>query len=65
MLRTIFSIKGKKQSAEVVLVDPLGTTFQTWWVKQAYFVTTSTGQSLICPDEETCIEKAKEEAGRE
>ncbi len=65
MLRTIFSIKGKKQSAEVILVDPLETAFQAWWVKPAYFVTTSKGQFLACPDEQACVEKAKEESGRE
>lgn len=64
MLRTVFSIKGKKQSAEVVLVDPLDTTFPTWWAKPSYFVTLSTGQFFTCPDEETCIERAKEEAER-
>jgi hypothetical protein len=61
MLRTIFSVRGKKQSAEVILVDPLDTIFLTWWVKPAYFVTLSNGQFFTCPDEDTCIEKAKEE----
>ena len=61
MLRTIFSVTGKKQSAEVILVDPFHTIFPTWWAQPAYFVTISNGQFFSCPDEETCIEKAKEE----
>jgi hypothetical protein len=65
MPRTIFSVKGKKQSAEVVLVDSLDTIFPTWWAKPAFFVTLSNGQFFTCPDEETCIEKAKEEVQRE
>jgi hypothetical protein len=61
MLRTIFSVKGKERSAEVVLVDPFNTTLPTWWARPAYFVTTSTDEFFACPDEETCIERAKEE----
>jgi len=65
MLRTIFSLKGKKQLAELVLVDPLDTIFPTWWAKPGFSVTLSNGQFLTCPDKETCIEKAKEEVQRE
>ncbi|HXX35804.1 MAG TPA: hypothetical protein VEM15_15145 [Thermodesulfobacteriota bacterium] len=65
MVSTIFSVKGEKQSAEVVLVDPLDTAFATWWAKPAYVVTTSTGQFFPCPDEEICIGRAKKEAERE
>jgi hypothetical protein len=65
MLRTIFSVRGKKQSAEVILVDPLDTIFPTWWTKPAFFVTLSNGQFFTCPDEETSIEKAKEEVQSE
>jgi len=65
MLRAIFSVRGEKQSAEVVLVDPLDTAFATWWARPAYFVTTSAGQFFPCPDEEICIERAKKEAERE
>ena len=65
MLRTIYSVKGKGQSAEVILVDPLDTTFATWWARPAYFVTTSTGQFFACPDEEICLERAKEHVERE
>ena len=61
MLRTLFSSKGNKKSAEVILVDPLDRIFLTWWAKPVYFVTFSTGQFFTCPDKETCIEKAKEE----
>jgi hypothetical protein len=52
MLRTIYSVKGKGQLAEVVLVDPLNTALPTWWAMPAYFVTTSTGEFFACPDEE-------------
>lgn len=65
MLRTIYSVKGKGQLAEVVLVDPLNTALPTWWAMPAYFVTTSTGEFFACPDEEICIERAKEEVERE
>ena len=65
MVRTIFSVKGKGRSAEVVLVDPLDTTFPTWWAKPAYFVTFSNGRFFTCPNEEICIEKAKEEVQKE
>jgi hypothetical protein len=61
MFRTIFSVRGKKQSAEVILVHPLDRIFLTWWAKPVYFVTISNGQFFSCPDEEACIEKAKEE----
>ncbi len=61
MIKTIFSIERGKQSADVILVDPLDTTFATWWARSAYFVTTSSGQFFACPDEEICVEKAKEQ----
>ena len=61
MLRTIFSVKGKKQPAEIILVDPLDTILPTWWAKPVYFVTFSNGQFFSFLDEETCIEKVKEE----
>ena len=63
MVETIFSIKGKKKSADVVFVDPRDCVFRTWWNIPAYFVTTSEGEFFSCPAEENCIEKAREEEG--
>jgi hypothetical protein len=60
MLRTIFTAKGEKKSAKVLLVDPVDNAFSTWWNRPAYFVTTSSGEFFSCPDEQVCIEKAKE-----
>jgi hypothetical protein len=60
MLRTIFTIKGEKKSAKVLLVDPLDNVFSTWWNRPAYFVTTSSGEFFSCSDEQVCIAKAKE-----
>ncbi len=60
MLRTIFTVKGEKKSAKVLLVDPVDSVFSTWWNRPAYFVTTSSGEFFNCPDELVCIEKAKE-----
>jgi len=60
MLRTIFSAKGEKRSAEVLLVDPVDNVFSTWWNRLTYFVTTSSGEFFSCPDEQVCIDKAKE-----
>jgi hypothetical protein len=65
MLRTIFSVRGKKPSAEVIPVYPLDTIFPTWRAKLAYHVTISSRHFLAYPDEETCIERAKEEVQRE
>jgi len=60
MLRTIFTAKGEKKSAKVLLVDPVDNVFSTWWNRPAYFVTTSSGEFFNCSDEQVCIEKAKE-----
>lgn len=60
MLRTIFTVKGEKKSAKVLLVDPIDNVFLTWWNRPAYFVTTSSGEFFNCPDEQVCVEKAKE-----
>jgi hypothetical protein len=60
MLRTIFTAKGERKSAKVLLVDPVDNVFSTWWNRPAYFVTTSSGEFFNCPDEEVCVEKAKE-----
>lgn len=56
-----FSAKRNKKPGEVILVDPLDPIFLTWWTKPVYFITFSNGQFFSCPDEEACIEKAKEE----
>jgi hypothetical protein len=62
MLRTIFTVKGEKKSAKVLLVDPVDSVFLKWWKKPAYFVTTSSGEFFSCPNEQACIARAKEVA---
>ena len=64
MSRTIFSIKGGDRWARVVLVDADNSVFPTWWNRPAYFVTTSDGGILSCPDEDRCIDAAIEQANR-
>ena len=65
MVETIFSLKGKKKSVEVLAVDPRDCTFSTWWNNPAYFVATSEGEFVNCGSEEDCIERAKTEAAGE
>jgi CheY-like chemotaxis protein len=48
-----------------LFVDPSDCIFSTWWNIPAYFETTSQGEFVSCPDEETCKERAKEKVGRE
>ena len=65
MLKILSSVKGEKKSADIVFVDPSDCLFLTWWNKPAYFITTSKDEFFSCPDEQSCIEKAKEEVEKE
>ncbi len=65
MVTILSSVKGENKSANILFVDPIDCLFSTWWNKPAYFVSTSEGEFISCPDEQTCVEKVKEEVEKE